>query len=80
MEQNLAIGQVEPSDLMSIKEICLKHCFDYDYLYKWAIQQSAINVYFRGTWKLSEKEVLNFSRAQAEKKLNKIRTNKRRNK
>ncbi|MBR2525781.1 hypothetical protein IKE67_04890, partial [bacterium] len=66
-EQNL-----EPTDLMSLKELCLKHGFNYDYLYKWSILKREINVYFRGTWKLSESEVLNFSKLIAEKKLRKI--------
>ena len=69
----------EPNDLMSIKEICLKHGFDYDYLYKWSILKKEIKVYFRGIWKLSESEVLEFSRAVAEKKLSKIRTANGRN-
>lgn len=66
----------DPQDLMSIKELCLKHGYNYDYLYKWAILKRVITVYERGTWKLSESEVLEFSRVQAEKKLNKIRANK----
>lgn len=63
----------EPKDLMSIKELCLKHQFDYDYLYKWSITKGVIKVYFRGKWKLSESEVLEFSRIKAEEKLNKVR-------
>lgn len=63
----------DPKDLMSIKELCLKHQFDYDYLYKWSIVKGVINTYFRGKWKLSESEVLEFSRIKAEEKLSKIR-------
>lgn len=66
----------EPKDLMSLKEICLKHGYNYDYLYKHSILKGNITVYSRGTWKLSEKEVLEFSRNMAVKKLDKIRTRK----
>ena len=66
----------DPQDLMSIKELCLKHGYNYDYLYKWAILKRVITVYERGTWKLSEREVLEFSRVQAEKKLSKVRAAK----
>lgn len=77
IEKNLALveEQQDPQDLMSIKEVCLKHGYDYDYLYKWAIIKGVIKVYLRGTWKLSEREVLEFSRHMAEKRLNKIRKN-----
>ena len=68
--------QEDPQDLMSIKELCLKHGYNYDYLYKWSILKGAITVYDRGCWKVSESEVLEFSRMQAEKKLNKIRATK----
>lgn len=68
--------QEDPQDLMSIRELCLKHGYNYDYLYKWSILKRAISVYERGTWKLSENEVLEFSRQQAEQKLNKIKTTK----
>lgn len=63
----------DPTDLMSIKELCLKHGYDYNYLYKWSIIKGVINVYDRGTWKLSESEVQEFSRIQKEQKLAKIR-------
>lgn len=75
-QTNLALVETrteEPKDLMSIKELCLKHQFDYDYLYKWSILKGAINVYFRGKWKLSESEVLEFSRIKTEEKLSKAR-------
>ena len=78
-ENSLPLSEVvqqEPLDLMSIKELCLKHGYDYDFLYKRAIQKREINVYYRGTWKLSESEVLEFSRNVAEKKLSKLRTSK----
>lgn len=77
---NLALAEEQtqdPKDLMSIKELCLKHQFDYDYLYKWSITKGAINVYFRGKWKLSESEVLEFSRVKTEEKLNKVRGGKK---
>ena len=76
---NLASIEVqtqEPKDLMSLKEICLKHGYNYDYLYKHSILKGNITVYFRGTWKLSEAEVLEFSRNVAQKKLNKVRAGK----
>lgn len=65
--------QQDPTDLMSIKELCLKHGYDYNYLYKWSIIKGVIPVYYRGTWKLSEVEVQEFSHIQKEKKLAKIR-------
>ncbi|MCM1264854.1 MAG: hypothetical protein NC200_01525 [Candidatus Gastranaerophilales bacterium] len=65
--------QQEQTDLMSIKELCLKHGYDYNYLYKWSIIKGAIPVYYRGIWKLSENEVQEFSRIQQEQKLAKIR-------
>lgn len=68
--------QQDQQDLMSIPELCLKHGYNYDYLYKYSILRGNITVYFRGTWKLSEREVLEFSRNMAEKKLGKIRTRK----
>ena len=67
---------IDPQDLMSLKELCLKHGYNYDYLYKYSILRGDITVYLRGTWKLSEKEVLEFSRNMAVKKLDKIRTRK----
>lgn len=66
----------EPTDLMSIKELCMKHGYDYNYLYKWSIIKGVIPVYYRGTWKLSEREVQEFSRVQKEQKLAKIRNKK----
>ena len=64
----------EPEDLMSLKELCLKHNYNYDYLYKYSILKGEITVYDRGIWKLSESEVLEFSRRKKEKKLNRIRS------
>lgn len=75
-KQNLALVEEQtqdPQDLLSIKELCLKHGYDYDYLYKWAIIKGAIKVYLRGSWKLSESEVLEFSRRMAQARLDKIR-------
>lgn len=81
MGKNISLALVDranqdPQDLMSIKELCLKHGYNYDYLYKWAILKRVITVYERGSWKLSESEVLEFSRQQAEKKLNRVRAAK----
>ena len=79
VKTNLAHLEVQnqlPQDLLSIKEICLKHCYDYDYLYKWSVIKGVIKTYFRGTWKLSESEVLAFCDSVAEKKLSKVRTSK----
>lgn len=81
MSKNISLALVDranqdPQDLMSIKELCLKHGYNYDYLYKWAILKRVIKVYERGSWKLSESEVLEFSRQQAEKKLNRVRAAK----
>ncbi len=74
---NLKQIEVEnPQDLMSLKELCLKHGYSYDYLYKHSILRGNITVYYRGSWKLSESEVLEFSRDVGEKKLNKVRADK----
>ena len=75
-ETKTETNQQEPQDLMSLKELCLKHGYNYDYLYKYSILRGDITVYLRGTWKLSESEVLEFSRNMAVKKLDKIRTRK----
>ena len=72
----IEVQHQEPKDLMSLKELCLKHGYNYDSLYKYSILRGDITVYLRGTWKLSEKEVLEFSRNMAVKKLSKIRTRK----
>ncbi len=66
-----------PDDLMSFKDICLKHGYDYSYLYKWAVLKGAINVYSRGTWNLSEREVLDFSKSISENRLKELRVNKK---
>lgn len=71
--------QEDPTDLMTIRELCLKWGYEYSYLYKWSIIKGAIAVYYRGTWKLSEGEVLGFTRQQAAAKLNKIRNTKEAN-
>ncbi len=63
-----------PEDLLSLKELCLKHGFEYNYLYKIAITKGLIGVYYRGSWKLSESEVLKFFEDIAKTKLSKIRT------
>ena len=76
-EEKLGVkSSIYPQDLMSLKELHEKHGYNYDYLYKYSILKGDITVYFRGTWKLSETEVLEFSRNIAEKKLNKLRTSK----
>lgn len=67
---------IDPQDLMSLKELCLKHGYNYDYLYKYSILRGDITVYFRGIWKLSESEVLEFSHNLAEKRLQRIRVGK----
>ena len=67
---------IEPTDLMSFNELCLKHRYNYDYLYKHSIIRGNITAYFRGTWKLSESEVLEFSRNVARERIEKIRANK----
>ena len=75
-ESETGTEKKEPLDLMSLKELREKHGYNYDYLYKYSILRGDITVYLRGTWKLSEKEVLEFSRNMAVKKLDKIRTRK----
>ncbi len=71
---NMSITEEEPQDLLSFKQLCTKHGYNYDYLYKYSILKGQIPVYDRGTWKLSESEVLEFSRKVKEKKLSKIRS------
>ena len=65
-----------PDDLMTFKEICSKYGYNYGFLYKWSVIMGAITLYFRGTWKLSVQEVLNFSEKLAKEKLTKIKTRK----
>lgn len=72
----LEVQEEPPKDLMSLKEICLKHSIDYDYLYKWSVLKGEIKVHFRGVWKVSEKEVFEFIYSQEVKKLSKIRAGK----
>ena len=56
-----SLSQVNfPNDLMTFKELEKKHGFKYSYLYKWACLEREIQVYNRGSLKLSEAEVLNF--------------------
>jgi len=66
----------EPNDLMSIREISKKHGYDYNYLYKWSVIKQRLTLYDRGIWKLSEKEVLDFSRKRTQEKLAKLRSRK----
>ncbi len=75
-QNNLALVEEQtqdPQDLMSFRELGLKHSIEYDYLYKRSIITGEIQPYYRGIWKLSEKEVLEFCDNEAQKKLNKIR-------
>ena len=76
MENTATVITETPDDLMSLREICLKHRFNYNYLYKCAIQKRAIKVYFRGNWKLSEREVLDWSSKLAQEKLKKLKSRK----
>lgn len=69
-------GLKTPEDLMSLKELCTKHCLDYDYLYKWSVQRGEIKVYFRGIWKVSESEVLDYINSKAKQKLGKLKSRK----
>ena len=56
-----SLSQVNfPNDLMTFKELETKHGFKYSYLYKWACIEHQIQVYNRGSLKLSEQEVLSF--------------------
>lgn len=54
-----------PDDLMTLKELGIKHGFKYGYLYKWSCREKQITVYDRGTLYLSEKEVLEFAKKRA---------------
>ena len=74
---NRDIQQNEPTDLMSFKELEIKHGFKYGYLYKWSCLEGKINIYPRGTIKLSEKEVLDFERERGFKKYGKHRKEKK---
>ncbi len=58
-----------PDDLMTINELCAKYQFKYGYLYKWSVMAKNrgfkhIAPYYFGTLKLSEKEVLEFTRTK----------------
>lgn len=57
----------EPTDLMSFKELEIKHGYKYGYLYKWACLEGKITIYPRGVNKLSESEILEFSRSRGAK-------------
>lgn len=57
----------EPTDLMSFKELEIKHGYKYGYLYKWACLEGKLTIYPRGVNKLSESEVLQFSRNRGAK-------------
>ena len=48
----------DPNDLMTITELCDKWNFKKGYLYSISCGKHEINIYLRGTIKLSEKEVL----------------------
>ena len=65
-----------PKDLMSIPEFCLKHCFDYDYIYKLSVQKGIIKVYLRGVWKVSESDVFTYINNLKDNKLSKIKARK----
>lgn len=57
----------EPTDLMSLKELIDKHGYKYGYLYKWSCLEGKIKTYHRGGLRLSEQEVLDFSRQREAK-------------
>lgn len=61
------IRDKEPTDLMSFKELEIKHGYKYGYLYKWACLEGKLTIYPRGVNKLSESEVLEFSRNRGAK-------------
>jgi hypothetical protein len=54
-----------PSDLLTFKEIEIKHGIKYQYLYKWACIMGQIRIFNRGKLKLSEREVLDFTEKRA---------------
>lgn len=64
---NLIRNEEEPTDLMSFKELEIKHGYKYGYLYKWACLEGKLTIYPRGVNKLSESEVLEFSRNRGAK-------------
>jgi hypothetical protein len=63
-----------PSDLMSIPELQIAHGYTYAYLYKWSVGAKkkglkGIEPHFRrGTWVLSESEVLRFDEDRGNRK------------
>ena len=61
---------------MSIKELCLKHHYKYDYLYNLVLIKGEITVYDRGVWKVSERELLEYSQILKNKKLSEIKSRK----
>lgn len=73
----LAIDMVDfsaPNDLMTLKELALKYGCSYDYLYKWSVREKVIQAYFRGTWKLSEKDVIEFITTKTKKRLSEVKS------
>jgi hypothetical protein len=54
-----------PNDLMTFKEIEIKHGIKYQYFYKWACTMGQIRIFNRGKLKLSEREVLEFTNRRA---------------
>lgn len=62
------MNKEEPNDLMSFKELGIKHGYKYGYLYKWACLKGKIKIYPRGGLKLSEHEVLEFDRKRWEER------------
>lgn len=58
-----------PDDLMTLNELCAKYQFKYSYLYKWSVLAKNrglkhITPYYFGALKLSEREVLEFTKTK----------------
>ena len=60
-------GLKTPEDLMSLKELCTKHCLDYDYLYRGGGQRGERKVDFRGSGKVREGEVVDCINSKAKR-------------
>ena len=65
-----------PEDLMTFKELCLKHGYKYDYIYNVVLIKGEVPVFDRGVWAVSEKALLEYSEKMKAKKLSEIKSRK----
>lgn len=60
--------KTRPSDLMTFKELEIKHGYKYGFLYKWACLECQIPLYSTAPLKVSEHDVLKFDEKRIEGK------------